>query len=195
MRTLLPAIALVLSGCGGEPGPIPDAPAPRDTSSVDTTQPSDDGGDDAGFDDSCDPGDPVPWLCVSSGAVGPSCGDVRFPPSCMEGTWRCPFAPGSLMPDRTGMCVCFGGPRPLTQHCTCTDGGTVSCTFDCGTEQCDLDSEYCAVTASDVGGEPDSHVCTPFVDPCTGSGCDCIGAGSISCETEVGATTARYPGG
>lgn len=145
-------------------------------------------------DDSCVAGDAWPWWCVPEGATGPSCGDVRFNPSCVDGTWRCPY-PASLVPDREHRCVCFGGPRPATQHCACGDAGTTECTFDCGTAQCDLETEYCAVTTSDVGGEPDSRSCVPFALPCDGSGCGCVQPGSVSCEEDLGAVTAHYPGG
>lgn len=139
----------------------------------------------------CTAGDPSPWWCVQAGASGPSCGDVRFDPSCVDGAWVCPF---SLMPDREHRCICFDGPRPSTQSCTCGDAG-LSCTFECGSLRCDLSNEYCAVTASDVGGEPDSYACASRVAPCEGLPCNCIAPGAIECAEEVGAVTARYPGG
>ena len=51
------------------------------------------------------------------------------------------------------------------------------------------------ITASDVGGEPDASACAPLLEPCAGVGCACVAAGALSCEEDVGAVTAHYPGG
>ncbi len=147
----------------------------------------------AAVDPPCAPGDPMPWWCVQEGATGPLCGDVRFNPSCVEGAWTCPYS--NLVPDRAHACVCFDGPRPLGHSCTCTDGGVVSCTIPCGALRCRVGGEYCAITSSDVGGEPDASACAPLLEPCAGVGCACVAAGALSCEEDVGAVTAHYPGG
>jgi hypothetical protein len=139
--------------------------------------------------DRCRIGDTPPWNCVAMGETGPLCRDGYASPVCADSAWTC-F--GGLVPDH-GACRCFDVARPATQHCECGDAG-IACTFDCGELRCDLANEYCAVTASDTGG-PDTHACVPWTSPCTGTGCACIAGGSSACMEEVGAVTARYPGG
>jgi hypothetical protein len=139
--------------------------------------------------DRCRIGDSPPWSCVPMGSSGPLCAE-RASPVCADSAWTC-F--GALVPDRAGACRCFAAARPPTQHCECGDAG-IACTFDCGELRCDLSREYCTLVASDTGGA-DEHGCAPFTSPCMGTGCACIAGGSISCTEEVGAVTARYPGG
>jgi hypothetical protein len=147
----------------------------------------------ADVDGSCEPGDPPPWLCVSPGSTGPVCTDTHVEPYCSAGVWTCPDP--SAMQDREHVCQCFGGPMSTRHRCGCSDAGVIACMFDCGSTRCAVGYEYCAVTSSDVGGEPDSYAFAPLVSPCDELGCDCILPGSVSCEHDTGAVTAHYPGG
>lgn len=51
--------------------------------------------------------------------------------------------------------------------------------FNCGHMFCNSATEYCRRTNTDVGGTPDSYVCTPLPAACAGGvpSCACIGDG------------------
>lgn len=71
--------------------------------------------------------------------------------------------------------------------------------FACGAGFCDLATQYCQRTTSDVGGEPDSYGCQPLPAACASgtASCDCLAAencGSL-CSESGGGFTLTCPGG
>ena len=152
-------------------------------------------GPDAG---ACVPGDVAGWSCVQGDRATHVCTDSMYAPSCTAGRWQC--ASGGE-PDWYVDCWCHVGPWPWPDYvslCACTEADGWTCDFHCGPDVlCTAYSEYCQRVGSDVGGEPDSFSCRAF-EACSSGvpGCDCVAAGSVSCEAvENGGLVATYPGG
>lgn len=169
-------------GAGGEGGGVPTS----------TTNSSSGGGGTGGTSPTTSSSTEQPQSC--GGFAGVACPNDMY---CDYPDNACGAADG------TGVCVlrpvCVGDPSPDTpRYCGC-DGETYvmecsaysagvdiaqagGCTppagqFSCGPTFCDKDTEYCAVSQSDIGGEPNSYECKtrPL----------CVG-GEYSCACFVG---------
>jgi len=73
--------------------------------------------------------------------------------------------------------------------------------FGCGAHFCTLDSYYCRLDASDIGGTPSSYACEPAPSACSGqAACDCLSNVAVQCggscfSTADGGILITCPGG
>lgn len=155
--------------------------------------------------------------------AGQTCGGLAGT-TCPAGAF-CDFADGSCgNADATGVCVLVPQVCPLEaapwQVCGCdgmvygdtcsaamagvdvaANGGCILSVgqFACGSLVCNLSTQYCQVTTSDVAGTPDGFTCLSLPATCTaGADCTCLaGAACAStCTKETdGHLTVTCPGG
>lgn len=136
-------------------------------------------------------------MFTGDGGSGASCGGLGGAP-CATDEW-CDFSRDDCgATDGTGTCK----PRPIScpdlfapacgcdgvVHSNACDGQAVgsdvsvigSCPpdpgfFTCGSGQCNLDTQYCQRTGSDIGGEPDGFACLEQPGTCAAQPtCDCL---------------------
>lgn len=123
-----------------------------------------------------------------SGATCPSnewCDFPRDDCGATDGTGTCKPRPLGCPDLFAPVCGCDG-----TVHSNACDGQALgvdvsvigSCPpdpgfFSCGSQQCQLDSQYCQRTGSDIGGEPDSFTCNQLPGTCgVTPNCACLAA-------------------
>ena len=82
------------------------------------------------------------------------------------------------------------------------DGGSSTSMFGCGDQSCLAYAQYCVVSISDVGGEPNAYFCVPLPQSCLNQleppSCDCIAeisCGACNTGSNPGELTDTCPGG
>jgi hypothetical protein len=154
---------------------------------------------------------------VCGGIAGRQCAPSEycyFPDGSCGGAGVCMPRPDTCpVFEESGLCGCDG--KVYTTGCEAAQAGVdVSANggcmlepgqFACGYRVCfDVNSQYCQITKSDVGGIPDPHFCVSLPSSCTasvppgGPTCDCLanepcgGAGNraeMDSRLRVGSTT------
>ena len=71
--------------------------------------------------------------------------------------------------------------------------------FDCGTTQCNMEGEYCAISINDIAGEAEPEYfnsCEPLPEGCGQGDCGCVQETDFGeCYDATGYTMTFYPGG
>ena len=160
------------------------------------------------------------WTCPAGTIPLSECACVGRPPpgcSCGASGWECtggcPIDLESAIGTECAVegATCGGGCTDVCEACNliaCRGGiwqrqevfpdPTCAESFACGPMRCTRRVEYCRVSHSDVGGEPDSYDCVALPEGCTSFDCSCfvdIYPASFCSDAGDAALTIDIPGG